>query len=369
MSLLLAGTAARRGVLAAGWIEIDGHQVAALGSGDPPREPDERLDGVLAPGLCDLQVNGAGGHEVTAGDAALDAIDAIQLAHGVTSYLPTLVSPDDATAERVLPGLADRTEDPSSPVAGVHLEGPFLNPRHAGVHPPGRLRSPVDGLPEWLGSPAIRLVTLAPELPGSLDLRRSLTARGVAVSLGHSGADAATARAAIDAGASALTHVFNAMAPLHHRAPGLAGVGLVDPRVRVAVIADGVHVDPLVLELVRRAAASRTLLVSDSTPAAAAPPGGYEMAGLAIEAEEGHPARTPDGRLAGSALTLDAAVRSWASLTGATLAEAIAAASESPAALLGLPCAQSAGAPADLVVLGEDGGVRRVMHRGRWTAP
>jgi N-acetylglucosamine-6-phosphate deacetylase len=366
VSPLLAGMLAHGGGVFDGWIEVDGERVTASGAGDPPRGPDERCEGILAPGLCDLQVNGAGGHEVTGGGAALDAIDAIQLAHGVTRYLPTLISPDDATAERVLPELAERAADPASPVAGVHVEGPFLDPHHAGMHPPERLRRPADGVPGWLQSPAVRVVTLAPELPGAVELIGSLTARGVVVALGHSGADAPTVRAAIDAGATLVTHVFNAMAPLDHRAPGLAAMALVDPGLRPTVICDGAHVDPLVLELIRRAAGSRVALVTDATPAAAAPPGRYEMAGVAIESAPEGSARTPEGRLAGSTLTLDAALRGWAALTGASLPEAITAAAEVPAAALGLLTAPTPGAPADLVVLGAQGEVRRVMHRGRW---
>jgi N-acetylglucosamine-6-phosphate deacetylase len=369
MSMLLAAELALAGKLAEGWVELDGACVTGVAHGPSPREPDERLEGILAPGLCDLQVNGVGGHEVTAGGAALDAIDAIQLAHGVTSYLPTLVSPDEETAERVLPELAARAADPSSPIAGVHLEGPFLSREHAGMHPVERLRSPADGVPRWVEHPAVRLVTLAPELPGALDLIARLRERGIAVALGHSGASAEVAQAAIDAGARLVMHAFNAMAPLHHRAPGLVGVALVDDRVRVAVIADGRHVHPLVLELVRRAAGSRTALITDATPAAAAPPGHYEMAGVVISRAADGVARTPDGRLAGSTLTLDDAVRNWCALTAATPAEALFAASEAPAAAAGLPAVTSADASADLVLLDRGGAVRRVMRRGRWQDP
>jgi N-acetylglucosamine-6-phosphate deacetylase len=368
VSRLLAGTLARGGSPAEGWIEIDRDRISETGTGAPPRRPDERCLGILAPGLCDLQVNGASGQAVTGGPGALDAIDAVQLACGVTSYLPTLVSPDDLTAQRVLPELAERAADPASPVAGAHIEGPFLNPSHAGMHPLESLRSPADGVPAWLESPAVRLVTLAPELPGALNLIRRLTARGVVVSLGHSGADAATAADAVEAGATMVTHVFNAMAPLHHRAPALPGMALVDARVRVTVIADGVHVDPIVLELVRRTAGDRCVLITDATPAAAGPPGRYEMAGVPIETAPGGAARTLDGRLAGSTLTLDAAVRGWESMTEATLAEALHAAGEAPAAAIGLPSALTPGAPADLVVLSPEGRVKRVMRRGRWLA-
>jgi N-acetylglucosamine-6-phosphate deacetylase len=361
MTMLLAADLALHGRLAPGWVETDGARLAGAAHGPPPRAPDERLDGILAPALCDLQVNGAGGHEVTGGAAALDAIDAIPLAHGVTSYLPTLVSPDDATAERALAELQARAADPASPVAGVHIEGPFLSPEHAGVHPLERLRRPSDGIPAWIESPAVRLVTLAPELPGALELIARLHARGIVVGLGHSGADAETTLAAIDAGARLATHVFNAMTPLLHRAPGLAGVALLDERVHVTVIADGIHVDPLALELVRRAAGRRVALITDATPAADAPAGRYAMAGMLVEAAGGA-ARTRDGELAGSTLTLDAAVRNWGAMTEATLAEALFAAGEAPRAAAGL------GEAADLVLLDRSGFVRRVLRRGAWVA-
>lgn len=170
----------------------------------------------------------------------------------------------------------------------------------------------------------------------------------------------------MDAGAGLVTHVFNAMAPFHHRAPGLAGVALTDARALVGVIADGLHVDPLMLELVRRAAGPRVVLVSDSTPAAAAPPGVYEMAGAEIRSEDSGLVRTRSGRLAGSALTLDAAVRNWIAMTEASPAEAIAAATETPAAALGLSAGLRAGDLADVVLLDDAGAVRRVMRRGRW---
>lgn len=365
MSLVLSGQIARGGALREGWIEIERGRVVQLRAGQPPRTPDERHDGMIAPGLCDLQVNGGAGYEVTSGPAALDAIDALQLAHGVTSYLPTIVTTDVSTADRAVAELEERVADPHSPVAGVHLEGPFLTPAHAGMHRPELMAVPADGVPAYYASSAVRLVTLAPELPGALELVRDLRARGVTVSLGHSGADATTVRAAIDRGAEMVTHLFNAMAPLDHRAPGIAGVALLDRRVRVCVIADGLHVDPLVLELVRLLAGPRVVLVTDATPAAGAPEGHYEMAGITVQRGREGAARTPDGRLAGSTLTLDAAVRSWAAVTGASLAEAVAAASEVPAAAIRMP-ALTVGAPADLVLLDPHGFPVRVMHHGEW---
>jgi N-acetylglucosamine-6-phosphate deacetylase len=362
VSVLVAAELALGGELAPGWVELDGARMTGAGQGPPPRRPDERLDGILAPGLCDLQVNGAAGHDVTGGTAALDAIDALQLAHGVTSYLPTLISPDDETAERVLPELAARAADPRSPVAGVHLEGPFLSPEHAGMHPIDRLRSPADGVPAWIEHPAVRLVTLAPELPGALELVARLAERGIAVALGHSGATAEIATEAIDAGARMVTHIFNAMGPLDHRAPGLAGAALVDERVRLSVIADGVHVHPTVLALVRRAAGRRAVLVTDATPATGGPPGRWAMGGVTIERGADGAAHTTDGRLAGSTLTLDDAVRNWVTMTGATIAEALLAGSGTPAEAARL----HVHAPADLVLFDRSGTVRRVMRAGRW---
>jgi N-acetylglucosamine-6-phosphate deacetylase len=363
---LIAGHIARGGVLEDGWLQIEDGFIIASGGGQPPRSPDDAYAGVIAPGFCDLQVNGAGGREVTEGSAALDAIEAILLSHGVTAYLPTIVSTDENSVDRALAELGERVEDPASPVVGVHLEGPFLNPEHAGVHRIECLREPADGLPAYFSSPAIRLVTLAPELPGALELITELRARGVAVSLGHSGADADTARQAVEAGARLVTHVFNTMAPLHHRAPGLVGVALTDSRLRIGVIADGLHLDPLVLELVWRAAAERVVLVSDAAPGATAPPGRQQIAGVEVSSSDTGAVTTSEGRLAGSTLTLDAAVRNWTSMTKASFPQAITAASETPAAAIGLASGLRPGCPADIVFLDEGGTVERVMRAGRW---
>jgi N-acetylglucosamine-6-phosphate deacetylase len=367
VNVLLAGRIARDGTLVTGWIEVQRGEVVALGAGAPPGLPDERHDGVIAPGLVDLQVNGGAGVEVSAGHGALDHLEKTLLGRGVTSCLATLVSGPDDDVARTVAELEERVAHPASPVVGAHLEGPYLSPRHAGVHRASCLRAPADGpLPPAYASPAVRLVTLAPELDGGLDLVQALHARGVTVSLGHSGADAPTAHAAFDAGASMVTHVFDAMAPLHHRAPGLAGAALVDPRVRVGIIADGHHVDPIVLELVRRAADRRVLLVSDASPAAAASEGRYTIGGVALVRGPDGTARTPDGVLAGSAILLDDAVRAWTALTGATLAEAIMAASDEPAAAIGLPRPLAVGSRADLVLMDDAGQVLRVMHGGTW---
>ena len=306
---------------------------------------------MLAPGLCDLQVNGAAGHEATGDDDALDAIEAALVARGVTRFLATVTTIADDRAAAAVRRLAARTQDPGSAVAGVHLEGPFLSPEHPGIHPVELLRAPADGVPEHYDDPAVRMVTLAPELPGAIELVERLHARGVTVAVGHTGADAATIDRAVAAGARMATHLFNAMAPLHHRAPGPAGAALVDDRVALGVIADGRHIDARVLELIRRTAGDRVVLVSDASPAAAAAPGTYAFAGRSVVYGGDGTVRDDEGRLAGSATLLDGVLATWLASTGATLADAIAAATIRPAAIAGVT-------PAGLVEVAGDGRVR-----------
>src|SRR5919206_2370701 len=238
-------------------------------------------------------------------------------------------------ARRAMPELERRSADPASPLAGVHFEGPYISREYIGAHPPERVTEVPDHVPEWMRSPALAVVTIAPELPGAAALIAELDRLGVMVSLGHSGATAWETRAAADAGARMVTHIFNAMTPIHHRETRLPGAALTDERLLVSVLSDNVHVAAPALELVRRAAGDRVVLVSDATPGAHAAPGRYVMSDVEIVREEDGSIRTPDGRLAGSALTLDAHVRLWASLTSATLGEAIQGATERPASLIG----------------------------------
>ncbi len=341
---------------------------AGVGTGESPGRADIHHDGLIAPGLVDLQVNGAMGVQTVDGPEALERIDAYQLRSGVTSYLPTIITTDDATAERAVAELAERAADPASPVAGIHLEGPFLSPGHPGVHRPELLRVPADGVPAYFDHPAVRLVTLAPELPGALDLIERLVARGVTVSLGHTGADAATGERAAARGARLVTHLFNAMRPLHHRDPGLVGWALVSDPVQPCVVADGLHVAPLALELIRRAAGSRVILVTDAGVAAGARPGEYVQAGIKVRLRPDGRAVNRDGTLAGSAIALDAAVRNWSALGGADLPAAVRAATARPAAAIGLAVGLERGNPADLVLLEDDGRLVRVMRHGEWIA-
>jgi len=361
MSLVIAGSVARDGQTGEGWIEIEGPLVTAIGDGAPPEPPGEQVEGLLSAGLVDLQVNGAAGHEVTAGEAALDEIEMALLRRGVTAWLPTVITTDEATAERAVQQLARRAADPRSTVAGVHLEGPFLAPSRAGMHRPELLCLPADGTPAYVRHPAVRLVTLAPELPGAPALIEELVAAGVTVSLGHTDADADAALQAVEMGARMVTHLFNAMAPLGQRAPGLVGLALTDERLALGVVADGVHLDPIVLRLIHAAAAARVVLVSDASPPAAARAPVSTFARVALDSS-GRAA----GRPAGSLCLLDEDVRTWTSVTGSSLGAAIGAACELPAALAGLPAPLRPGAAADIVEWDPQGRVRRVMRAGRW---
>lgn len=348
------------------WIEVAGAVVAATGTGAPPGTPDVEWDGALGPGLVDLQVNGAAGHEVSGGDGALDRIEEALLDAGVTAYLAAVVTRPDEEAATAIAALARRARDPSSPLAGIHVEGPFLSPEHPGMHPPALLRTPDGPVPDWLSTRAIRVVTLAPELPGALALTRALAARGVVVSLGHSGAGAAIVEQAVAAGARLVTHLFNAMPAATAREPGLAGAALTDPLLAPMLIADGVHVDAAMLRLARAGAGDRLLLVSDAAPAAAAAPGDYAFAGTAIHRGEDGSVRDGAGRLAGSGGLLDAGMRGWIAATGCDPQEALDAAAARPRTLLGLPVDLEPDVPADLVLVAPDGAIGAVMRAGEW---
>jgi N-acetylglucosamine-6-phosphate deacetylase len=290
-------------------------------------------------GLIDLQVNGAAGHDLTTDPAAVWSVGAALAGHGVSAFLPTLVSPSFATIDRARavllagppPGFSG-----ANPL-GWHVEGPFLSPARAGAHDRAALRSPdLGAVADWSPASGVRMVTLAPELPGALEIVAALAGRGVVVSIGHSEASHAEAAAAFDAGARFVTHLFNAMAPLDHREPGLIGAALADERVTVGLIPDGLHVHPAVVRLVwRLAGPARLAVVSDAIAALGMPPGRYELAGreVLVDADS---VRLPDGTLAGSVLPLDRAVRNLAVFAGIEPDEARRAATEVPARLLGL---------------------------------
>lgn len=257
-------------------------------------------------------------------------------------------------------------------VLGAHLEGPFLNPARAGAHDPRHLLAPDATVLERLlaaGDGTVRVVTLAPELPGGLDLVRRVVSAGAVAALGHSDADEAAAMAAFDGGATLVTHLFNGMRPWHHREPGVAGVALAHASVTCELINDGVHLHDASARVAFAAAAGRIALVTDATAAAGDDAGPQRLGGAEVQVRDGAP-RLADGvTLAGSTLTMDRALRRSVVELGIPIAVASAAASAVPARVLGLDETHGsirAGACADLVVLDDALEVEAVMAGGRW---
>jgi N-acetylglucosamine-6-phosphate deacetylase len=362
-----------------GAVLIEGERIAAVGAADQvPALPGARVvdaQGLwLAPGFIDLQLNGAFGFDFTAAPDSIWEAGARLLQYGVAAFLPTIVtSPLEtvAAAQAAMrrgppPGFAGATP------LGLHIEGPFLNPEKRGAHNPAHLRPPDRNVvADWTPERGVRLVTLAPELPGALDVIRALRAQGVTVSAGHSLATFEAAQRGFEAGVAYGAHLFNAMPPLDHRAPGLAGALLSQPRVIVGLIADGVHVHPSVVALAWRAlGAERLNLVTDAMAALGMPPGRYALGDYEVVVD-GASARLADGRLAGSLLSLDAAVRNLIEFTGCSLGEALSTVTAVPARLLGVSHERGQIAPgclADLVLLNADLSVAATIVRGQMMA-
>jgi len=305
--------------------------------------------------------------------ASLDGMARGLLRRGVTSFLPTAVSAPLATlidvAKRVRAWRPDAPDDGAEPI-GLNLEGPFLADPKRGAHDPAALLAPADvemGALEPLLD-GLRLITIAPELPGAAELIARLVSRGVAVSLGHSAATLDVARAGYAAGATGTTHLFNAMSGLDHRAPGLALAALLDDRVHVELIADGIHVHPSMWALIARAKPpGRLVLVSDAVALAGTGDGLGRLGSLDVEVRGDRVTLAGTTTLAGSVLALDSAVRNVVA-AGSSLPAAIAAASGDPLALLGITDRGrlAVGQRADLVELDGDLAVQRVMRAGRW---
>lgn len=351
------------------WIRLADGVVAARGTGVPPPDPAARIDAagrVLVPGFVDAHVHGGGGADASEGSAAVPAVLAAHRAHGTARTALSLVSaPVDALAGTVRQLAPIVLADPL--LLGLHLEGPFLSPDARGAHDPAALTDPTPQAVEALLEAAagtLLQVTIAPELPGALDAVRRFVAAGVRVAVGHTTADLATTAAAFDAGASLLTHAFNAMPGLAHRAPGPVGAALDRSDVVLELIADGLHVHPVLVAGLFRLAPGRVALITDAMAAAGAGDGDYRLGPLDVAVRDGA-ARLADGGLAGSTLTLDAAVRT-AVAAGVPLAEAIAAVTAVPARALGRPDLGrlDPGSPADVVLLDGDLRVEAVWAAG-----
>lgn len=356
------------GELVDGDVEVVDGRIAAVGLGAPSGSR------IAAPGFVDLQVNGFAGVDFSApGEDGYATAGAALLAGGVTAFQPTIVTAElDAmrASLAMVPAAAPDPVPPGPRVIGAHLEGPFISPERPGAHDPSAIRPPDPAaLDALLASGPVSQVTLAPELPGALELIDALLARGVTVSLGHTEADAATAHRAFARGASAVTHLFNAMRRPAPRDPGIAFAALGRDDVFVTLIVDRHHLADDTVRTAWRAAGDRLVLISDAVAAAAAPAGDHTLGGTVPIHSEAGTVRTATGTLAGSTLAMLDAVRNAHAL-GIPLAAALRAATEAPARMARRPDLGhlAPGAPADLVVLDDSLGLHQVLIAGELVA-
>jgi N-acetylglucosamine-6-phosphate deacetylase len=360
------------GGLAGGRVVVRDGVVASVCEREMPGDPITTMDAtgwLVLPGFVDVHCHGGGGSAFSSGEDAVATAVATHRRHGTTRLLASLVSrPVPELVEQVTM-LADHVLDRT--LAGIHLEGPFLSAARCGAQNPAALCAPDQESVAKLvdaGRGTIRMVTIAPELDGALTAIRQLVDAGVTVAVGHTDARTEQVLPAIEAGATVATHLFNGMRGLHHREPGPVGALLDDERVSVELICDLVHLHPLTARLAARyAGPERTVLITDAISATDAGDGEYELGGLPVLVRDGKP-RLSDGSLAGSTLTMDAALRNYVDGCGMSLADAVMATALRPAALLGLPAGLRPGAPADLVLLDSTLSVRRVMVAGEWVA-
>jgi len=297
----------------------------------------------LGPSFFDVHIHGAAGHDVMeATSEALDTMGTFLASRGTSAYLATTVTASLDATLRALDGLANQIAKLPEPgrarPLGIHLEGPFLSHQKRGVQPPEHLLAPSIATFDRLIDAAhghVRLMTIAPELPGAIELTAHATSRGIRVSVGHSNATASETRAAIAAGAVSATHTFNAMRPLDHREPGILGTVLTDDDLYAELICDGVHTDPEIVRLWWKAKGpERAILVTDAMAAAGMPEGEYQLGGFPVHVESGR--ATARGVLAGSVLTLDRALANFIQFTGANIEQALPLLSSNPAAMTGL---------------------------------
>jgi N-acetylglucosamine-6-phosphate deacetylase len=364
---------------------IDDERVVRLGSRDAIEVPTNAVrrdfpDSIIAPGFIDLHIHGGAGHDVMEpSDAAFEAVSKHLAKTGVTSFLPTSVTASVEATLRALEHLGraiqKQTASGAKPI-GIHLEGPFISTAKCGVHPVHEIKEPSIDLLErfWQASNGtIKIVTLAPELPNAIEFTRACVAKKIVVSLGHSNADAAATKACVDAGASHATHTFNAMRALDHREPGILGVVLSDDRVSADIIVDNVHVAPEMVKVFLRAKGAKAVLITDAISATGMPNGKYKLGGFEVDVSGDR--CTHNGKLAGSVLTLDRAVRNLMHLLRGeasfvpthALERAVRLATSNPARVIGSDFGQIAeGGAADLSVLDSSGQVQATIIAGRF---
>jgi N-acetylglucosamine-6-phosphate deacetylase len=354
------------------WMLVDGDEIVSTGHGEAPHADDRvDVDGHwLVPGFIDIHGHGAGGHSYDDGAESITAALAVHRAHGATRHVLSLVANPIDTLCTSLATIASLAKtDPL--ILGTHLEGPFLDLGHRGAHNGEFLIEPQPAIVAQLLNAAagtLRQITMAPELPNALEAIQILVDADVRVGIGHTNADLTQTRAAFDAGARILTHAFNAMPGIHHRAPGPVVAALEDDRVVIELILDGTHVHPDVAKVVFSSAAGRVALITDAMAAAGSADGDYSLGSLTVSVVNGIAHLRGTNTIAGSTLTLDVAVRNAIQLVGVSPREAIEAATLTPARALGLEHKLGLLAPgyaADAVILDHDWTVERVWGAGR----
>lgn len=359
-------------------ILVDGQTVAEITSRNATAVPTNAKlvdfgDAVLAPGYMDIHMHGGGGRDVMDADASsLPTIQGVLAKHGVTSYLPTTVTASLDTILASLDRLATAIETfakngKGSQPLGIHIEGPFLSHARPGVHPTGDLLNPTVKLFNrlWEASRGhIRVMTIAPELEGAIEVIAEATKRGVRVSMGHSNATLPEAQAGSAAGALNITHIFNAMRPLDHRDPGILAEALTNPNLMTEIISDGIHVDPIMVRLVLQTKGlDGTIFVTDANAATDMPDGRYHLGTFEFEVKDGR--CMANGKLAGSILTMDKAVKNAMRFANLDLQKALRPATLNPAKASGTSCGiLKPGVQADFLVLSNTGELQKTILRG-----
>ncbi len=359
------------------WVRFEDGHVAALGTGADWTDADTVIDAqavagpgaVLTPGFIDIHGHGGAGASFDDGIEAIRTARDMHRTHGTTRAVVSFVTaPVDDLARRV--GEVADLMQTDADILGSHLEGPFLDPAHHGAHEPSLLRDPVDADVQRLldaGRGTVRQVTIAPELLGGMDAVRRVVAAGAVAAVGHTSADAAQTAAAFEAGATILTHAFNAMPGIHHRAPGPVLTAAADHRVVLEAIADNVHLDPTVIKLLFDAAPGRVALVTDAMAAAGSADGEYDLGAVRVTVDDGIARAVDTGSIAGSTLTQDDALRR-AVQAGVPLVDAVRALTQTPARAIGVEAllgSIAAGFLGDAVLLDAQLQVRHVQTGGR----
>lgn len=338
----------------------------------PQSQADQVIDlkeNIIAPGFIDLQINGAFGCDFTRNPENVDAIAQQLVQYGITGFLPTLVSSDISHYHHAIPLLQPRQCSQGATILGIHLEGPYFSSTYHAAHDINLLKTSFSGDPQEIyGSlNGVKIVTLAPEIPGGLDLVKKLTGLGIVVSIGHSSATYEESVSAIKNGASFTTHLFNAMTPFHHRNTGIIGAVLAEQLVPYSLIVDGFHLSPETVQLCWRCSPEGLILVSDATEALGLPDGIYQLGSMITQVNGEHIYIAGTNTIAGSNISIDKAIKNLRKFSDCSIAAAIESASTKPAKLIGAYPKKGSlhlGADADFVILSRDLDVLATYIRG-----